>query len=81
MEKECYLKAVKTDQLGSWDEGNPGDVDQTGRFLTRLEAAGPSTACIGASRCFQGLIQVKSCSNKAAGIVYLSVCSAGPSIF
>lgn len=57
MEKECYLKAVKTDQLGSWDEGNPGDVDQTGRFLTRLEAAGPSTACIGASRCFQGLIQ------------------------
>lgn len=51
------------------------------RGSSGLGTAGPSTAWAGASRCFQRLIQAKSCSNKAAGIVYLSACSAGPSIF
>lgn len=33
MDEEYYLKARKTDQLGSWAEGNPGDAEQTERIL------------------------------------------------
>lgn len=79
MDEEYYLKGRKTDQ--SWAERNPGDVHQTERFFTGLGSAGPSTACVGSSRSFQRLIQVKSCSNRAAGIVCLYACSAGPSVF